>query len=57
MSAAHDIPILDPAGGSQKKGELKLYPIRDAWFQEIEEADARANTEARWQIREACVYE
>ena len=57
MSAAHDIPILDPAGGSQKKGELKLYPIRDAWFQEIEEADARANTEARWQIREACEYE
>ncbi len=57
MSAAHVIPILDPAGGSPTKGKLKLYPIRDAWFQEIEEADARANAEARWQIREACEYE
>lgn len=57
MSAAHVIPILDSDGGSPTKDELKLYPIRDAWFQEIGEADARANAEARWQIREACEYE
>ena len=57
MSAAHAIPILDSSGGSPTKGELKLYPIRDAWFQEIGDADARANAEARWQIREACEYE
>ena len=57
MSTTHVIPILGATGGLPTKWELKLFPIRNAWFQEIGDADARANAEARWQIREASEYE
>jgi len=38
-------------------GEMRLYPVGGAFCAEIGEAEARANGESRWQVREGCEYE
>ena len=36
---------------------MDLYLVRDAYYAEIDAADAKANGEVPWQIREGCEYE
>lgn len=56
MSVAVKIPIQ-----SMRRGEtsdaMDLYAVRDAFYVEIDAAEAKANGEVPWQIREGCEYE
>ena len=56
MGVAFKVPILPPHGDASV-GEMRLYAVREAFCAEIDAAEARANGEARWQIREGCEYE
>ena len=54
--ASHQIPIA-VANGAARRAEdvapyLTLYPVGASFYAEIGEDEARAQDEARWQIRE-----
>lgn len=56
MSNAIKIPVqsIRPIFGA---GAMELYPVRDAYYAEIDAAEAKSNGEVPWQIREGCEYE
>lgn len=56
MSNAIKIPLQSLRAG-EPAHTMELYPVRDAYYVEIDAADAKANGEVPWQIREACEYE
>ena len=56
MSNAIKIPLQSLRTGVSECA-MELYPVRDAFYTEIDLAEAKANGEAPWQIREGCEYE
>ncbi len=56
MSVAVQIPLQSLRTG-ESECAMELYPVKDAFYAEIDAAEAKANGEAPWQIREGCDYE
>ncbi|MGN0854031.1 MAG: DUF2357 domain-containing protein [Kiritimatiellia bacterium] len=56
MSNAIKIPLQSLRTG-ESECAMELYPVKDAFYAEIDAVEAKANGEVQWQIREGCEYE